>query len=48
VLTLVLAKLGYLVTLWNSHSIVWLRRRLTFQSEGEAKPLDSGDSTQRS
>ena len=47
VLTLVLAKLGYLVTLWNSHSIVWLRRRLTFQSEGEAKPLDSGDSTQR-
>ena len=43
VLTLVLAKLGYLVTLWNSHSIVWLRRRLTLASEG--KPLDSGDST---
>jgi UDP-GlcNAc:undecaprenyl-phosphate GlcNAc-1-phosphate transferase len=43
VLTLVLAKLGYLVTLWNSHSIVWLRRRLTLASEG--KPVDSGDST---
>ncbi|HUS82165.1 MAG TPA: MraY family glycosyltransferase [Dehalococcoidia bacterium] len=48
VLALVLAKLGYLVTLWNSHSIVWLRRRLTFESESEGKPLDSGDSTQRS
>ena len=28
VLTLVLAKLGYLVTLWNSHSVIWLRQRL--------------------
>jgi UDP-GlcNAc:undecaprenyl-phosphate/decaprenyl-phosphate GlcNAc-1-phosphate transferase len=44
VLALVLAKLGYLVTLWNSHSIVWLRHRL---SVGAPKPLDSGDSTRR-
>jgi hypothetical protein len=41
----VLAKLGYLVTLWNSHSIVWLRRHLTFQSNDEL--VESGDSTQR-
>jgi UDP-GlcNAc:undecaprenyl-phosphate GlcNAc-1-phosphate transferase len=47
VLALVLAKLGYLLTLWNSHSIVWLRKRLTFQSEQKPEPLDSGDSTQR-
>jgi UDP-GlcNAc:undecaprenyl-phosphate GlcNAc-1-phosphate transferase len=47
VLALVLAKLGYLLTLWNSHSIVWLRKRLTFQSEEKPEPLDSGDSTQR-
>jgi len=46
VLTLVLAKLGYLVTLWNSHSIVWLRRRLMF--EPEDKPLEPTDSTERS
>jgi hypothetical protein len=25
---LILAKLGYLVSLWNSYSLVWLRRRL--------------------
>ncbi len=48
ILTLLLAKLGYLVTLWNSHVIVWLRRRLTFQSEGESPPLDPGDSKQQS
>ena len=35
-----LAKLGYLVTLWNSHGIVWLRRRLTFLPP--PKPLDPG------
>ncbi len=46
VLTLVLAKLGYLVTIWNSHSIVWLRRRLTFQSNGDSQPLDREDSKQ--
>lgn len=28
VVTLVLSRLGYVVTLWNSHSVVWLRRRL--------------------
>lgn len=27
-LTIVLLKLGYVVTLWNSHSIVWLRQRV--------------------
>ena len=26
--TLTLLKLGYVVTLWNSHSIVWLRQRV--------------------
>jgi hypothetical protein len=40
VLTLVLAKLGYLVTLWNSHSVIWLRQRLSLAG---AKPLDTGD-----
>jgi len=36
------AKLGYLVTLWNSQGIVWLRRKLTLVSPAE--PLDSGGS----
>jgi hypothetical protein len=35
-----LARLGYLVTLWNSQGIVWLRRRFTFMPP--AKPLDPG------
>ena len=35
-----LARLGYLVTLWNSHGIVWLRRRLAFLPP--PKPLDPG------
>jgi len=26
--SLTLLKLGYVVTLWNSHSIVWLRQRV--------------------
>jgi UDP-GlcNAc:undecaprenyl-phosphate GlcNAc-1-phosphate transferase len=47
VLTLVLAKLGYLLTLWNSHSIVWLRRRLTFQADRDNKPLDPDDFRQQ-
>ena len=46
VLTLLLARLGYLVTLWNSHGIVWLRQRLTLQSP--AKPLDPDDSGHQS
>jgi hypothetical protein len=29
-----LFRLGYIVTLWNSHSIVWLRQRV-FAPEGE-------------
>jgi UDP-GlcNAc:undecaprenyl-phosphate/decaprenyl-phosphate GlcNAc-1-phosphate transferase len=41
VLTLVLAKLGYLVTLWNSHSIVWLRQHLTFALNGKSLDGDS-------
>jgi len=44
VLALLLAKLGYLVTLWNSHSIVWLRQRLVGPGPEQ---LDSGDSTPR-
>jgi UDP-GlcNAc:undecaprenyl-phosphate GlcNAc-1-phosphate transferase len=56
VLTLLLARLGYLVTLWDSHSIVWVRKRLTFQSdeegellksEGERQSLERGDSKQQ-
>ncbi len=39
VLTLVLARLGYLVTLWNSHSVIWLRQRV-FTGP---KPADTGD-----
>ncbi len=35
-----LARLGYLVTLWNSQGIVWLRRRFTFMPP--PNPLDPG------
>jgi len=34
---LILHRLGYIVTLWNSHSIVWLRQRV-FAPEAEAGP----------
>ncbi len=41
VVAVVLTRLGYLLTLWNSASVIWLRRRLrwveepAFESEGE-------------
>jgi len=35
--TLTLLKLGYVVTLWNSHSIVWLRQRV-FAPEQHQQP----------
>jgi len=37
---ILLARLGYLVTLWNSQGIVWLRRRFAFMPP--PKPLDPG------
>lgn len=37
VVTLVLSRLGYVVTLWNSHSVVWLRRRL-IPDTGRSQP----------
>jgi hypothetical protein len=29
-----LLKLGYVVTIWNSHSVVWLRQRVVAPAEG--------------
>ena len=39
VVAILLTKLGYVVTLWNSKGVVWLRRRLMFTAS--PKPLDS-------
>jgi len=39
-LAVLLTKLGYVVTIWNSHSIVWLRRHVLTGS----KAVDSGHS----
>lgn len=36
--TLVLLKLGYVVTIWNSHSIVWLRQRVFAPEAGPRPP----------
>ena len=37
--SLTLLKLGYVVTIWNSHSIVWLRQRV-FAPEAGQRPVD--------
>ena len=37
---ILLARLGYLITLWNSRGIVWLRQRVAFMPP--PKPLDPG------
>lgn len=39
IVTMTLLKLGYVVTIWNSHSIVWLRQRV-FAPEQNAPPHD--------
>jgi len=39
IVTLTLLKLGYVVTIWNSHSIVWLRQRV-FAPEQTPAPRD--------
>ncbi len=38
--TLILSRLGYVVTLWNSHGVVWLRRRLIPDT---GRPQSEGD-----
>jgi UDP-GlcNAc:undecaprenyl-phosphate GlcNAc-1-phosphate transferase len=36
--SLVLLRLGYVVTIWNSHSIVWLRQRVFAPDASEQRP----------
>ncbi|MBI5284281.1 MAG: undecaprenyl/decaprenyl-phosphate alpha-N-acetylglucosaminyl 1-phosphate transferase [Chloroflexi bacterium] len=36
----VLLRLGYIVTIWNSHSIVWLRQRLFAPNATQGQPRD--------
>ena len=42
-----LTKLGYALSLWNSASIVWLRRRLRWAEESPAALLDHHDQDER-
>jgi hypothetical protein len=45
----ILTKLGYAVSLWNSHSVVWLRRKAPFlepaplEVEGSAEGTEAGE-----
>jgi hypothetical protein len=45
VVVILLTKLGYVVTLWNSQGIVWLRRRLMFVVS--PRPLNPGNGRRR-
>lgn len=40
---LILARLGYMISLWNSASIIWLRRRLRWLEEAPAHLVDQID-----
>jgi UDP-GlcNAc:undecaprenyl-phosphate GlcNAc-1-phosphate transferase len=42
-IVLILTRLGYVLSLWNSASIVWLRRRLRWLEEGPAAIADQID-----
>jgi UDP-GlcNAc:undecaprenyl-phosphate GlcNAc-1-phosphate transferase len=39
----ILTKLGYVLTLWNSPTVVWLRRRLRWVEEAPGGALEDGD-----
>lgn len=43
----ILTRLGYAITLWNSASIIWLRRRLRWADESAAGVLDRQDNDER-
>ncbi len=43
VVALILTRLGYVLSLWNSTSVVWLRRRLRWLEESPASTLDRQD-----
>ena len=43
IVTLVLTKLGYVLSLWNSASMVWLRRRLRWLEQSPASTLEQPD-----
>jgi UDP-GlcNAc:undecaprenyl-phosphate GlcNAc-1-phosphate transferase len=43
VVAVTLTKLGYVLSLWNSESVVWLRRRLRWVEESPAGALEAQD-----